>query len=323
MSHFFSACPLCSAEILKEVYRACDSHYGIPGEYSLAKCMSCSLVFTNPMLSEEELVGLYPATYYAYQDAPKISAWKQRTKKVMGYWQGTKEPRFALAGRFLDIGCGIGNCVQLMHQKGWDAYGVEINTIAANIGQAKGRKIIAGNVQKARFPSCFFDYVRASHSLEHMPDPHEALREINRILKPDGTILIAVPNIKSINAQMFGHHWWHLCPPVHTFSYSPTTLSTLLEQHSFEVKKVVFNSDYVGVLGSLQIWLNRENHRKSSDGWIFQIRLLRIIAGWIAKMFDLCGLGDMIEITAVKAADRERGRPELGAAETEMQKTHR
>jgi hypothetical protein len=42
------------------------------------------------MYSDEEFTALYPPGYYAYQDERKGSFWKERTKKLLGYWPGTK-----------------------------------------------------------------------------------------------------------------------------------------------------------------------------------------------------------------------------------------
>jgi hypothetical protein len=165
-------------------------------------------------------------------------------------------------------------------------------------------KIISGSLRQARFSAESFDYIRASHSLEHMPDPGEMLDAVFRILKPNGKLLVAVPNIAGLSARIFKQYWWHLCPPVHTFSYSTKTLRCLLEQRGFSIERVTYNSDYVGMLGSLQIWLNRNSGKKSFEGWVFNTRPLRILSGWLQNAFDCIGCGDMIEITAIRSADR-------------------
>src|SRR5262249_15394413 len=187
-------------------------------------CTDCGLVFLNPMPSDEELMGMYPTEYYAYQDEPKSGRLKQFCKLVLGYWQGVKDPHFEKPGVLLDIGCGSGAHMLRMRQRGWEVYGVEINDAAAKIGTSKGLQIFSGNLRDARFQSQFFDYVRASHSLEHITDPRGTLEEIHRVLKPDGKFLVAVPNVDSLSARVFKQYWWHLCPPVHVYGYSSATL---------------------------------------------------------------------------------------------------
>ena len=137
--------------------------------------------------------------------------------------------------------------------------------------------------------------------MEHSTCPHETLDEIHRILKPEGTLLIAIPNIDSLSAKIFRQYWFHLCPPVHAFSYSVQTIRRMLELHGFRVRRVVFNSQYEGILGSAQIWLNRKNGNKSSEGLVFNARPLRIVCGWLERLCDVMRMGDVIEVTAAKA----------------------
>jgi len=294
-------CPLCGTAGLRDLFTARDPHYGIPGEYRIVRCAACGLQFVDPMPSDEELASLYPSDYYAYSEAPKASPWKLKAKRLLGYWQGTKEPRFERPGRFLDIGCGSGDFVARMGAQGWDSHGIEINEQAATKGCLRGLQISKGTIQDTKFDAEEFDYVRASHSFEHTARPRETLDEIYRVLRNDGRLLLAVPNAAGLPGRVFRKYWWHLCAPVHPFGYSVTTLSRMLHEHGFRVTRVIFNSDYVGVLGSVQIWLNRKNGKKSFEGPVFRNRPLRIVCGWIQKICDLARVGDMIEVHAQKA----------------------
>ena len=316
MSKLLSYCPLCAATEIKTMYQARDPHYGISGSYRIVRCANCSLVFLNPMYSDGELTALYPSDYYAYQDEVRGSLWKQRAKKLLGYWQGTREPSFSRPGTFLDIGCGSGAFVERMRDAGWRAQGVEVNEAAARTAQSRDLEVFCGLLQDAQFPSESFDYVRASHSLEHSTCPHETLDEIHRILKPEGTLLIAIPNIDSLSAKIFRQYWFHLCPPVHAFSYSVQTIRRMLELHGFRVRRVVFNSQYEGMLGSAQIWLNRKNGNKSSEGLVFNARPLRIVCGWLERLCDVMRMGDVIEVTAAKANAPESVSRIRGLSET-------
>ena len=301
MANVLQNCPLCGSTEIKEWLWGTDPHYGIPGRHQFVRCGECALVFLNPMYSDEELKALYPEDYYAYQEEVQAGRWKTRAKRLLGYWQGTKDPGFEIPGEMLDIGCGAGSFLAAMRDRGWSVRGVEINESAAQKAQAKGLDVFCGTLQVARLASESFDYIRASHSFEHMTRPHEVLDEVYRLLRPGGKLLIAVPNRRSIAAHLFGKNWYHLCPPVHAFQYSVTSLSRLLTMHDFDVDRIVFNSHYAGMLGSLQIWLNRNTQRRSFEGRAFNNYGLRVLAGWIENAADLLRLGDMIEVTASKA----------------------
>jgi SAM-dependent methyltransferase len=253
------------------------------------------------MYSDEELVALYPSDYYAYLEHSRPNRWKELVQRLLGYRMGTKDPRFESPGTMLDLGCGSGWFLETMHGRGWVTQGVEINESAAQLGRdSKGLKIFGGTLQQATLPSECFDYVRSNHSFEHLTCPNNTLDEIHRILKPQGKLLIGVPNIDSLSARLFKQYWWYLTVPVHPFSYSTKTLSRMLTKHNFRVERTCFNSDYHGLLGSLQIWLNRNNGKTSAEGMTFNNYVFRLICQWIANLIDLLGSGDCIEITAVK-----------------------
>lgn len=278
-----------------------DRHYGIPGCYRVVRCDGCTLVFLNPMWPNEELIPLYPSDYYAYQNLFRVNRWKQLMKRYLGFGVGTKDPHFESPGSVLDVGCGSGWFLESMRAHGWRTYGVEINESAVKLARdTMGLEIYCGPLQEANFPAEFFDYVRSNHSFEHMSDPHETLDAIHRVLKSQGKLHIGVPNIDSLYARLFKRYWWYLGVPVHPFNYSVSTLSFLLGKHNFRVEKVCYNSDFFGILGSLQIWLNRKNGKKSAEGFVVNNFFLRLICQWVTNLVDLFGLGDEIELTAVK-----------------------
>lgn len=304
MTQISQACPLCGSFDTKEELWAEDPHYGISGRHRLLKCNQCLLLFLYPVYSDEELKALYPADYYAYHPEVQIGHLKSFVKKILGYWQGTKDPDFKAPGKFLDVGCGAGAFLKTMRDRGWLVQGVEVNERAVQRARDHGLDVFCGSLEEAMLPPESFDYIRASHSFEHMTRPHETLEEMHRLLKPDGKLLIAVPNYDSFPARAFKESWYHLCPPVHAFQYSVSNLTDLLAMHNLTVTRVVFNSHYAGLLGSLQIWLNRNTARRSFEGRLFNNRPLRVFSGWIQKVLDAAGTGDMIEITAVKEHER-------------------
>lgn len=302
MSFELEKCLLCGAHENQQVYVTRDRHYGIPGEYRIVRCTSCSLMFLNPMFSDEELSALYPENYYAYQNKFQSSDWMETLRALLGYRVRTRDPEFPVPGRILDLGCGSGWFLSQMRERGWETHGVEISAQAANLGKKeRGLDIFAGTLRQANFPSDYFDYIRSNHSFEHLSCPGETLDEIRRILRPRGKLMIGVPNIDSLNAKVFGKYWWYLGVPVHPITYSVQTLSQLLRKHGFVVERVIYNSDFSGIVGSLQIWLNRKNGRRSSEGWAVENPVLRLLAHWLAKAVDLFKQGDAIEITGVKS----------------------
>jgi len=302
MSYVLDQCPVCDSTKQRELYVTKDRHYGIQGDYRVVQCEACELVFLNPMYEDSELVPLYPEDYYAFRDqSRKVGATKQIIKKVLGYEFEAKDPKFNNVGKVLDVGCGSGWLLARMHDQGWQAYGVEVNKAAAKLAaEQTGLSIFNGTLPDANFPANFFEYVRLHHSFEHMSRPHEILREVFRILKPDGTLFIGVPNYSSFNARIFGRYWWYLGVPVHPVNYSVKNLRSLLARNGFHIKTLTFNSNYSGLLGSLQIFLNRNHGNRTGDKIALGVVPLKMLCLWMAKIFHWCRRGDAIEIVASK-----------------------
>lgn len=297
-----TACPSCESNSLLPFLEAKDRHYGIQGVFPIMQCGECSLVFLNPMPDEPTLTALYPDDYYAYQEYhSKNDQLKLLIKRLCLVSIHTKDPSFLSPGRALDIGCGSGKFLAEKKVEGWEAFGVEVSSNGARVGIENGINIFNGTLDQAAFEENYFDYIRLNHSFEHITRPNETLQEIHRILKPEGKLMIGVPNIDSANHRLFKKYWWYMGAPVHPFTYSVKTLSQILEKNNLFVEKVVFNSDFSGVLGSLQIFMNRNSGRISTEGALIHNFPLVAIAHRIAKINDLFKKGDAIELTARKA----------------------
>jgi SAM-dependent methyltransferase len=198
----------------------------------------------------------------------------------------------------LDLGCGSGEFLAAWREKGWEVWGVEPSLKAAAVGREQyGLNIHGGSLLSAKLPAGHFDFIRSNHSFEHIPNPNEVMAELRRIIKPGGKLHIGVPNIDSLNGALFGKYWWYLGVPVHTFGYSVRTLAGMAEKHGFELERTQYNGDYSGVTGSLQILLNRNSGRRSSEGALMGFLPAKLAGQWLAKGINALGRGDAIELT--------------------------
>ena len=301
-------CTICNSDQIHSIYWVPDRHYGIQGEYNISKCNTCGLVFLNPMPNEKELADFYPQeSYYSYNISYKrrnsvknlISSmlflgYEPKDNKLltkMGNGKGKK---------MLDVGCGNGWFIYQWKNRGWDVYGVEPGLNGAKTGRKAGLNIHHGDLLSAKFESESFEYIRLNHSFEHIHNPDEILQEIHRILKPEGTLFIGVPNINSFNGKLFKQYWYYLGAPFHTYSYSDKTLPVFLEKQGFKVKKIMYNSWFMGLLGSFQIFLNRKSGKPSEQGFFIENKLFQTIAGFVSRLTNLFHVGDCIEVIAVK-----------------------
>ncbi len=302
----FEHCPVCRSKRLVPALTSIDFHYQTPGLFSADRCQECGLFFVNPMPSANDLAALYPDDYYSYQPPRLMHGPKQWLKALVGLRKRTLVPSFPAPGTMLDIGCGAGQYLLEMQARGWKVFGAELSRAAAAAGRQAGLDIRGGELMDAGFADGMFDFVRSNHSFEHIPNPEPVLRTIRRILKPDGRLFIGVPNIDGTMARLFGRYWWYVGLPVHTYSYNPRNLSMLLQRCGFEVERVRYYSDYGGTLGSLQIYLNRNDRPPTSNGRVVRSMLLRLPGQYLARLMDLFQAGDCIEVIARRSVGADR-----------------
>lgn len=159
--------------------------------YKVLGCKTCSLVFVHPQPQRQELAVHYNEDYYdewvGTQKHERAKMWARRMNNVEKYRQ---------AGRLLDVGCGDGAFLDLAKKRGWRVAGTELSSCAARrASETLQADIFCGELFDADYPEKYFDVVTLWHVLEHVGDPMRYLLEVKRIIKSDGLLVIAVPNI--------------------------------------------------------------------------------------------------------------------------------
>jgi 2-polyprenyl-3-methyl-5-hydroxy-6-metoxy-1,4-benzoquinol methylase len=206
------------------------------GEFEVVRCSTCTLVYTNPRVSPDQISLFYPHQYYG--DKSKrfrrviealLPTFKvQRAKTIMHY---------KTTGRVLDVGCGRGVFLAEMRKRGWEVVGTELSEGACGFAREElGLNVVAcSDLRKCGFETESFDVVTLSHVLEHLPNPLETLLEAARILEEDGLLFLAVPNVDSFQARISGPKWALWDVPRHYYHFSPETLRRMLDLAGFSV----------------------------------------------------------------------------------------
>jgi len=151
-------------------------------------------------------------------------------------------------GKILDIGAGTGDFLVVAKNDGWDTIGIEPSEKAKGIAVNKGVKFAES---LAVLENNTFDLITMWHVLEHVPNLEEYISELKRLLKPSGTIIIAVPNFKSFDAEYYGKFWAAYDVPRHIWHFSKTAIEKLFSEKEMKLLEVLpmkFDSYYVSLL---------------------------------------------------------------------------
>jgi SAM-dependent methyltransferase len=97
-----------------------------------------------------------------------------------------------------------------------------------------------GELGAASYPDGSFDVVTLWNVMEHLHSPLDTLREIRRLLKDDGVLILSVPNVESLDARIFGDCWIGLDPPRHLYGFAGKTVSQLLSKAGLEAIETRF-----------------------------------------------------------------------------------
>lgn len=134
-------------------------------------------------------------------------------------------------GRGLDIGSDNGRHLYLMPKGsvGLDSF----DTFFPEF-QERGYRGVQCDLNKGKLPFAdgHFDFIFFSHTLEHLEMPNRILEEVHRVLKPNKTLVIGVPNAWCVHTNFYSKRW-----PIHINVYDGTVLRKLLTKNSFRVKR--------------------------------------------------------------------------------------
>ena len=216
-----------------------DHLHGTAFVASVVECRRCGLWFQSPRLPRERHGELYPKDYAPHGQigagaASLHPATREYLRRRRGYvhlraaagsqrlasrafepllaWRtGTRlVPAYVAGGRVLDIGCGNGALLAFLRTLGWTRLdGIEPDPDAALIARRTGANVRAGAVEDLipSYPDASFDAVIASMLIEHVSQPYAVMREIARVLRPGGEMLLSTVTRDAVDARVFGPYW--------------------------------------------------------------------------------------------------------------------
>ena len=209
------------------------------------------MLITNPQPSLEKLPSYYESVNYISHTDGNKSLFEKMYQIVKSIALKNKLKLInsqSEKGRILDIGAGVGDFLSVAKNDGWETFGTEPSEKAKAIAIKKGVSFV-DNLSQLENNS--FDIITMWHVLEHVPELENQISELKRLLKPNGTILIAVPNFNSFDANYYGTFWAAFDIPIHLWHFSKTAIQKLFAVQNLDLVKVLpmkFDSFYVSLL---------------------------------------------------------------------------
>ncbi|MEK8178987.1 class I SAM-dependent methyltransferase [Flavobacterium buctense] len=209
------------------------------------------ILITFPKPSLEKLPSYYESDDYISHTDGKRSLFERAYHFIKGIALKNKLKLInaqSPKGKILDIGAGTGDFLVVAKNDGWQTTGVEPSEKAKGIALNKG---VTFAESLSALESNSFDVITMWHVLEHVPNLDEYLTELKRLIKPSGTIVIAVPNFKSFDANFYGRHWAAYDVPRHIWHFSKTAIEKLFAEKEMKLAEVLpmkFDSFYVSLL---------------------------------------------------------------------------
>ncbi len=239
-------CNLCGSKKYKVIYEARYENetqedlmqkFRAAGDETLidqiVKCNKCGLIYVNPRIRGELILeGYSEGTDEAFvsQARGREITFEKQLKLINKHSPGK--------GRILDIGTAGGSFLYVAKKDGWDVHGVEPNKWMAEWGwKHYGIEIKPGDIFSNKYPSNYFDVVTLFDVLEHVPDPSATLKEINRIMKKEGLLIVNYPDIGSWVARIMGRKWVFILS-VHLWYFTRKTIRKMLNRQGYEVVKI-------------------------------------------------------------------------------------
>ncbi|HEX2959323.1 MAG TPA: class I SAM-dependent methyltransferase [Chitinispirillaceae bacterium] len=254
-------CRVCSNSTENTLYTFKDFHLGNNITYNYFQCSKCGCLQKSELF--EEHVQYYPENYYSYAKDDRTTLlskikWGIRDVRNAYYRNGSGLPGKLIhailpcmsiamiekckpqkTSKILDIGCGSDALMlQYLSQQGYNnLFGVD-PFIQKDI-QISNASILKKSVLEIDDQ---FDLITLNHSFEHMPNPHEILKHLKKILSKNGRILLRIPVVDSFAWEHYRQYWPNLDAPRHLFLYSTKSIELLVKEFNLNIENKWYDS---------------------------------------------------------------------------------
>ena len=261
-----SNCIICDSSQNSIYYETVQNRLNIGETFSIVQCETCGFKYLNPRPTISSIEKYYDVEEYHPHKISDESLIDKIYLKVRDININAKKKLLNKLSpqkkTLLDVGCGTGEFLEVMKNHGWTVAGMETAKEAKDIASKEGIEVFDDLVNiKSKF-----DIITMWHVLEHIHDVPAIMDNLYRLLSDDGFLIIAVPNIDSIDAKFYKDNWIALDTPRHLYHFRPKDIISLLDKYNFEVKQIsnrLYFDVWYNALLSAQHQSKTENRKTS------------------------------------------------------------
>ena len=251
----FSACPICNKEDIASLLHTKD--YSLTTEdFQIIQCANCTLEYTDPAPSKEAIAPYYNfPSYISHTDTKeglvnqiyhkvRNHTLTQKTNWVQSLFTGHK-------GQLLEVGAGTGAFAHSMLNKGWKVTALEPDAASRQKALENYNINLLPIEELFQLEPAKYEVITLCHVLEHVHDLNAYMKTFHSLLKPNGRLIIAVPNYTSYDAGFYKNFWAAYDVPRHLYHFSPLSMHYLAKKHKMSIVQKLpmwFDSFYVSLL---------------------------------------------------------------------------
>lgn len=215
----------------------------------MVKCRECGQVYACPRYSSPRRFLFLQ--YWSRKDATN----PERLSKIhsRGNLEQNILPKLELLGKhgfnghgmsLLDVGCGTGAFMIAALDAGFSVHGIEPGWHSSRYGRKHHSLQITNSTLESFRSDKHFDIVTCLHVIEHVPNPAEFVKHLTRLVKPDGILIIATPNLGCEYARDLGVKWEAVGPADHLLLFDSDTLERLLLKSGLDIVEMIESGNY-------------------------------------------------------------------------------
>ncbi len=249
---YISNCPICNNSNFENTLNAKDTLVS-QEEFSIVKCENCGFRFTNPRPNELEIGKYYESEDYdSHSENSSLfgQLYSLLRARNIDYKLNVIRNYKPLRGKIFDYGCGVGAFLKKAEKMDFVITGYEPNAKANKIASENGVNIVDFKEIKIDYRK-YFDVITLWHVLEHVHDLNGVVSILNKCLKEDGIMVVAVPNIDSYDALIYSNKWAGLDVPRHLYHFNRNSIESFFNNYGLKtigVHPLKMDSYYISLL---------------------------------------------------------------------------